>query len=189
MSSYTSWKELHDAASSCHACPLAATRTSVVFGEGDPRADIMFIGEGPGQFEDESGRPFVGAGGRMLQELLDGIGLDRRDVYIANVLKCRPPGNRDPKPEEIQACMPFLRAQTAFVKPRIIVGLGRYAAGLLLGRNVRMTREHGTVHRIKRFIIIPTFHPAALLHNPSNVDPAKQDFQTIREQLDALHLD
>lgn len=186
MPSYTSWKQLHDAALSCRSCPLSNTRTNVVFGEGNPRADIMFIGEGPGQFEDESGRPFVGPGGRMLQELLDGIELDRKDVYIANVLKCRPPGNRDPRPEEIQACMPFLRSQTAFVKPRIIVGLGRYAAGLLLGRNVRMTREHGSVHKVKSFTIIPTFHPAALLHNPANLEPAKEDFQTIREQLDAL---
>lgn len=146
----------------------------------------MFIGEGPGQYEDESGRPFVGAGGRMLDELLEEIGVRRSDVYIANVVKCRPPGNRDPKPEEIAACMPFLRGQTAWIRPKVIVGLGRYAAGLLLGRNVRMTREHGTVHRVKDFTIIPTFHPAALLHNPANLEPAKADFRIIKEQIDAL---
>ena len=186
MSAYRNWKELRADCEACTKCSLSGMRNHVVFGEGDIHADVMFIGEGPGQYEDETGRPFVGPGGRMLSELMEEAGIRREECYIANVIKCRPPRNRDPLPEEIQACMPFLRAQTAFLKPKIIVGLGRYAAGLLLGRNVRMTREHGSVERVKSFIIIPTFHPAALLHNSMYADSAKADFRVIREQIDAL---
>lgn len=183
---YHSWKEIWDDVRTCTKCDLCRTRLNTVFGEGNPRADIMFIGEGPGRFEDETGRPFVGPAGQMLDELLGEIGIKREDIYIANVVKCRPPRNRDPKPEEIQACMPYLRAQTAFIKPKIIVGLGRYGSSLVLGRDIRMGREHGKVNRVKNFIIIPTYHPSALLHNPGNIPDAKQDFQVIREQIDAL---
>ena len=160
-----------------------------MFGEGFLPSDIMFIGEGPGQVEDETGRPFVGPAGKVFDELLDGIGLSRNDVYIANVLKCRPPGNRDPRPEEIAACMPYVRAQTAFVKPKIIVGLGRYGSSLVLQRNVQMAREHGKVHEVGNFKIIPTYHPAALLYNPNTMAAAEADFQVIREQYDALRND
>lgn len=183
---YATWNELVSDVRSCTKCDLCRTRTNVVFGEGNYRADIMFIGEGPGQVEDETGRPFVGPAGRMLDQLLADIDLKRSDVYIANVLKCRPPGNRDPKPAEIQACMPYVRAQTAFIRPKIIVGLGRFGSSLVLQRDVRMTREHGSVHRVKDFTIIPTYHPAALLHNPDNLPLAKADFKVIREQIDAL---
>lgn len=183
---FKTWRELYGTAMNCTQCGLCRTRKNVVFGEGNPQADIMFIGEGPGEVEDNTGRPFVGPAGRMLDELLADIDLKREDVYIANVIKCRPPGNRDPRPEEIQACMPYVRGQTAFVKPKVIVGLGRYASGLVLGRDVRMGREHGTVHQRKSMIIIPTYHPAALLHNPSTVPAAKEDFKVIREQVDAL---
>lgn len=170
----------------CTKCGLCRSRTNIVFGEGSLRADIMFIGEGPGQYEDESGRPFVGPAGKMLDQLLNEVGIRREDVYIANVLKCRPPMNRDPKPEEIQACMPYVRGQIAFVKPKIIVGLGRFGSSLVLQRDVRMMREHGTVQHVKSFTVIPTFHPAALLHNSANLEPAREDFKVIREQLDAL---
>lgn len=183
---YATWQELVSDVRSCEKCDLCRTRTNIVFGEGNYRADIMFIGEGPGQVEDETGRPFVGPAGRMLDQLLGEIGLNRADVYIANVLKCRPPRNRDPRPEEIQACMPYVRGQIAFVRPKMIVGLGRFGAGLVLGRDVRMTQEHGTVNHVKSFTIIPTYHPAALLHNPDNVPLARSDFQVIREQIDAL---
>lgn len=183
---YRSWNDIQRDVAACTKCDLCRTRNHTVFGEGRVPADIMFIGEGPGQVEDETGRPFVGPAGRMLDSLLEGIGLRREDVYIANVLKCRPPGNRNPKPEEIAACMPYVRGQTAFVKPKIIVGLGKFGAGLVLGRDVPVTREHGSVHKVKNFIIIPTFHPAALLYNPQNEQLARDDFRIIQEQLHAL---
>lgn len=186
---YATWKELTDDVRTCTKCDLCRTRNNIVFGEGNPHADVMFIGEGPGQVEDETGRPFVGPAGRVFDELLADIGIRREDVYIANVLKCRPPRNRDPRPEEIQACMPFVRGQIAFIKPKIIVGLGRFGSSLVLQRDVRMTKEHGQVNKVKNFTIIPTYHPAALLHNPDNVPLAKADFRVIREQIDALRSD
>lgn len=183
---FPSWNSLYNSVMTCEKCDLAGTRRNIVFGEGNPNADIMFIGEGPGRVEDETGRPFVGPAGRMLDDLLGGIGLKRDDVYIANIIKCRPPGNRDPLPQEIEACIPYVRGQLAFIKSPIIVGLGRYASGVLLGREVRITREHGTVHRIKSFTIIPTLHPAALLRNEDQIPMSQADFRTIREELDAL---
>lgn len=183
---FKTWNEIQEAVADCEKCDLCKTRHNTVFGEGPVPAKIMFIGEGPGQVEDETGRPFVGPAGRMLDNLLQDIGLRREEVYIANVLKCRPPGNRNPRPEEISACMPYIRAQTAFVKPKIIVGLGKFGAGLVLKRDVPIMREHGKVFRVKSFVIIPTFHPAALLHRPENEQFAREDFRIIREQLDAL---
>lgn len=155
----------------------------MVFGEGNIHADVMLIGEGPGQVEDETGRPFVGPSGELLQELLEKNGLRRQDLYICNVVKCRPPMNRDPRPEEIQACIGYLRSQVALVKPKIIVALGRFAALQLLGDHVRVTRDHGRLYRVKNFTIIPTFHPAALLHNPANIPMAEADFQIIAQEV------
>lgn len=186
---YANLKELYREVTSCTKCALAEGRRHVVFGEGNLHAEVMFVGEGPGAREDETGRPFVGPAGKLLDRMLADIGLKRGDVYIANVVKCRPPGNRDPRPEERSLCMGYLRAQVAFVKPRIIVCLGRIAAGVILNREVRMTREHGTCVQVKRFTIIPTFHPAALLHNPDHVEDAKADFAAIQKTLGELHGD
>jgi DNA polymerase len=180
---YKTIRELYQTVMACHKCRLAEKRGNVVFGEGNIHADIMFIGEGPGAREDETGRPFVGPAGKLLDEMIASLGLRREDVYIANVVKCRPPNNRDPQPDERELCMGYLRAQVAFVKPRFIVCLGRIAAGLILGREVRITKEHGACIRVKNFTIIPTFHPAALLHNPDNRADALADFRLIAQKL------
>lgn len=183
---YRSWRPLYNDCQECTKCGLADHRHRVVFGEGNIHADIMLIGEGPGRVEDETGRPFVGPSGQLLDEMLEKVGLRRDDLYVANVIKCRPPMNRDPQPEEIKECFPYLRAQVALVKPRIIVCLGVHASRLVLGRDVRITKEHGKIHRVKNFTIIPTFHPAALLHNPQNVPMAEADFEIIGEEAKRL---
>ncbi|MGI6152473.1 MAG: uracil-DNA glycosylase [Christensenellaceae bacterium] len=186
---YQSFKELYETVMHCTACRLSEKRTNVVFGEGNLHADIMFIGEGPGAREDETGRPFVGAAGQLLDKMLNDIGLARKDVFIGNTVKCRPPGNRDPKPDEREACIGYLRAQVAFIKPKLIVCLGRIAAGVILGREVRMMREHGQIFDVKKFLIMPTFHPAALLHNPDNAQYAREDFQLLKSKLEELKHD
>lgn len=180
---YTSLKTLYNDVLNCTKCELCKTRTNSVFGEGSLKADLMFIGEAPGRNEDEQGRPFVGEAGKLLDRLIAGIGMKREDAYIANVLKCRPPYNRDPNEYERAACMDYLRAQIAFVKPKVIVCLGRIAAGLVLKRNVAMTREHGTLFEVKNFFIIPTYHPAALLRNAALIPLAEEDFQFISRRL------
>lgn len=180
---YPTIKSLYEAVMSCKACKLWQTRQNVVFGEGDLHADVMFIGEGPGAREDEQGRPFVGPAGQLLERMLGEIGLARSSVYIANVVKCRPPGNRDPQDDERAACIGYLRGQVAFIKPKIIVCLGRIAAGAILGRDVRMMKEHGSCVKVKGFYIMPTFHPAALLHNPDYAEYARQDFRVLGELL------
>lgn len=176
-------KTLYETVMHCEKCALSKTRQHVVFGEGNLRADVMFVGEGPGAREDEQGRPFVGPAGQLLTRMLGEIGLARADVYIANVVKCRPPNNRDPKEDEREACIGYLRNQVAFVRPRVIVCLGRIAAGAILGRDVKMMKEHGSCIRVKSFVIMPTFHPAALLHNPDYAADAKKDFQALKELL------
>lgn len=185
---YTDIKTLYEAAINCEKCALAKTRQHVAFGEGNLHADVMFIGEGPGAREDEQARPFVGPAGQLLDRMLGEISLDRKDVYIANVVKCRPPNNRDPKEEEREACIGYLRAQVAFIRPKIIVCLGRIAAGVILGRDVKMSKEHGVCTKVKNFYIMPTFHPAALLHNPDYAADAKQDFQVLKDTLHELGL-
>ena len=172
----------------CRKCPLADGRTQTVFGVGNPAARVLIVGEAPGKNEDLQGEPFVGAAGKFLNELLAVAGLCREDVFIANVLKCRPPGNRDPQDDERAACIDYLRSQVAFVKPKVIVCLGRIAAGVILGRGVRMMKEHGVCVKVKNFYIMPTFHPAALLHNPDYVQYAKHDFQVLKGTLHGLEL-
>ena len=177
-------------ASSCTKCRLASGRTQVVYGTGDPEAQLMFIGEGPGFHEDKQGEPFVGAAGQLLNEMLDGIGLERRDVYIANVVKCRPPGNRDPEPDEIDACTPWLREQVELVDPRVIMTLGRFAGAYMLERKISITRIRG-----ERFTVwgdrtlIPTLHPAAILRsggrNSRSYGELQEDFRTVKALLDA----
>jgi uracil-DNA glycosylase len=151
-------------ASGCTKCPLARGRTQVVFGMGNPEADLMFIGEGPGAEEDRQGLPFVGRSGQLLDRLmLDELGIDRSWCYIANTVKCRPPGNRDPLPDEIEACNPYLERQLELVDPKVIVTLGRFAAQLLLATREGITRLRGRVHPFRGRVVVPTFHPAAVL--------------------------
>jgi len=180
------FSQLKSDVAGCTKCGLCKTRTNTVFGEGNPHAHLMFIGEGPGRDEDLLGRPFVGAAGQLLDKMLASIGFDRNSVYIANILKCRPPGNRDPEPEEAAACIGFLRAQVAFIKPKIIVCLGRIPAKYILGADIRIMRDRGIWHEIKGFWILPTYHPAALLRNENLKRDAYKDLLSIRAKYDAL---
>ena len=180
-------QELQQTASTCTKCRLAGGRTQVVFGVGDPNADVIFIGEGPGYYEDKQGEPFVGAAGQLLTKLLGEIGLRREDVYIANVVKCRPPGNRDPLPDEIDSCKPYLDGQIENIQPRLIVTLGNFATRFLLNRQVSISRVRGERFRIGGRSVIPTFHPAAVLHgggeSSSQMAALRSDFQKIKEIL------
>src|SRR5947208_16391228 len=156
--------ELEAEASVCVRCPLAAGRTQVVFGVGNPHADVMFIGEGPGAEEDKQGKPFVGRSGQLLDRLmLQEMGVTREDCYIANVVKCRPPGNRDPQPEEIDACRPWLDAQIDMIDPKVFVTLGNFASKLLLDTATGITKLRGKTYPYRSGVLVPTFHPAAVL--------------------------
>lgn len=171
----------------CRQCVLHSARTQAVPGTGRPDAEIMFIGEAPGYHEDQQGLPFVGASGKYLGELLGMIGLTRNDVFITNVIKCRPPGNRDPLPAEIDTCVPaFLQRQIATVQPKIIATLGRYSMALFLPNNVRITKVHGQPRHVNGRVIYPLFHPAAVLRNP-NLRPAMEaDFRRMYTLLEEL---
>ena len=161
---WSSWEDLERDALACTKCPLAhAGRTQVVFGVGARDADLVFVGEGPGAEEDKQGIPFVGRGGQLLTRLIEGIGLNRDDVYIANVVKCRPPGNRDPLPEEIETCRPYLDAQLQFLDPKVVVTLGNFATKLLLDTKEGITRLRGQQRAYGDAVLIPTLHPAAVL--------------------------
>ena len=179
----TEWEALRQECLHCHACTLAETRTNVVFGVGREDAEIMIIGEAPGANEDKQGEPFVGKAGQYLNELLAIAGLSREDVYIANVLKCRPPSNRDPRPEEIQACTPFLREQTRTINPEYIVTLGNFSTKFILKTDVGITRLHGTLQRAGRFKVFPIFHPAAALYDSKKREALENDFATLGELL------
>jgi len=168
----------------CRRCQLSRGRSRAVPGEGNPDADIMFVGEGPGAEEDAQGRPFVGAAGRLLTHLLRSIGIDRREVYITNVVKCRPPGNRDPLPEEIEACNEFLLTQIALIKPGILCTLGRFAGQTLIAKGLSITREHGKPRRISGILHLPLYHPAAALHQQGLIDALEGDFRALRAILD-----
>jgi DNA polymerase len=174
-------------AASCTLCRLANGRTQVVYGVGDPHADLMFIGEGPGFHEDRQGVPFVGAAGQLLNRVLGEIGLTRERVYIANVVKCRPPNNRDPYPDEIDACSPYLREQIDLVDPHVIVTLGNFATRYVLNRQLSISRVRGQRFPIDGRVVIPTFHPAAILHGGGEASPQmaalRSDFQEIRAAL------
>jgi DNA polymerase len=176
-----------DAVADCTRCALAAGRTQVVFGSGDPGADLMFVGEAPGFHEDKQGVPFVGAAGKLLDQLLAGIGLTRPDVFVANVLKCRPPGNRDPMPDEIEACEGHLWKQIELIQPRVVATLGNFATKLLSGRPTGITRVHGQEQETtlggRRVLLYPLYHPAAALYTPRMLDVLKSDFARIPELL------
>lgn len=183
--------ELRDRALVCTDCRLAETRTNVVFGVGDPEADLMLVGEAPGHNEDLQGEPFVGAAGQLLDELMAGIGISRQQAYIANVLKCRPPGNRDPKEDEIDACKSYLREQIRMIHPRVVVTLGNFATKLLLRTEVGISRMRG--QRFSWWLgatLVPTFHPAAALRGrPQVKEQMEQDFALVREILDESEVD
>jgi len=186
MSAAEELRVLGDQAASCTACGLAETRTQVVFGVGAFDADVMFVGEAPGRNEDLQGEPFVGAAGKLLDQLLGEIGIARDDVYIANVLKCRPPGNRDPKPEEIDACKGYLRSQLELVDPKVVMTLGNFATQLLLKRNVGITRLRGSVYPWWHRHLVPTFHPAAALRGGDRItNQMREDFALVARVLDA----
>ena len=179
--------DVFNEARECMRCPLAETRTKVVFGAGNADADLMFVGEAPGAEEDRRGLPFVGRAGGLLTELLGGIGMNREDVFIANVLKCRPPGNRDPQPAEIEACSPYLHKQVELIQPKVVGTLGNFATKLLTGSRTGITKVRGTtqVHVLggRAVYIMPLLHPAAALRTPSLVDTLKEDFAKFPELL------
>lgn len=176
--------DLRESIGDCRRCSLAETRTCLVFGVGNPHAELMFVGEAPGRNEDLRGEPFVGAAGKLLDELLASIGLVRDDVYIANVLKCRPPSNRDPRPDEIETCTPFLAAQIGAIDPKVIATLGNFATKYLLGTDTGITRLRGRLFRVDGRRIVPIFHPAAALYSPDKRDVLFEDFKRLRAVLD-----
>ena len=180
------WEELRARCEGCTACELAATRHSVVFGVGDPAGGVLFVGEGPGEQEDLKGEPFVGRAGQLLDQFFAAIGLKREQVYIANMVKCRPPHNRDPKPEEMDACLDWLRQQTRLIAPKIIVCLGRVSACRLIDPEFKVTRQHGQWIRKNGVWMTATFHPAALLRNPNQKPDAFADFLALREKMTEL---
>lgn len=163
----------------CHACSLCETRTNIVFGDGDPHARVLIVGEAPGKNEDLQGKPFVGAAGKFLDELLEEAGLKREEVFIANVLKCRPPSNRNPQADEIEACAPFLREQTQSIDPWIIVTMGNFATQFILRTGTGITRLRGTVQQAGRFVVLPVFHPAAAIYDRSKRDVLLEDFRQV----------
>lgn len=171
---------LRKVAHACTRCGLHVGRKQVVFGEGDPRARVVCVGEAPGAVEDETGRPFVGRAGQLLDRLLLSVGFDRTSVYICNVLKCRPPRNRDPQPDEVQSCSPFLLRQLELIDPEVIVAFGAFAARTLLGTRAPLGRLRGRTHVYEGYPVVVTYHPAALLRNPSWTRPTWEDMQKIR---------
>ncbi|MBQ3927155.1 MAG: uracil-DNA glycosylase [Clostridia bacterium] len=177
------FEELKKTCLSCTACPLSQTRTNVVFGEGNPDADLMFVGEAPGEQEDLSGKPFVGRSGQLLDRYLEYVGIRREDVFIANIIKCRPPANRDPKPSEEELCMPYLREQVRLIRPKIIVCLGRIAAMKLIREDYRITEEHGQWVRKGNFLMTAVFHPAAILRDPRKKELMLDDMISISKKL------
>jgi uracil-DNA glycosylase family 4 len=184
MTTPTPFEQLRAEAMVCTRCPLAATRTNVVFGVGDLDADLMFVGEGPGADEDRTGEPFVGRAGKLLTSLIEGIDLTRDDVYIANVVKCRPPGNRDPQPGEIESCRPYLEGQLDRITPRVVVTLGNFATKLLLDTKTGITKLRGKEHPYRDGVLIPVLHPSAVLRNGgAALAQARADFVTIRRAL------
>ncbi len=176
--------DLHKQVLTCQWCDLARSRTLAVPGAGDPEARIMFVGEAPGFHEDRQGLPFVGAAGRLLDELLEGIGLDRPDVFITNIVKCRPPNNREPEPVEMAACSPYLEKQVELVNPEILATLGRFSMGHFLGPGLSISRVHGQVRRVGGRLMIPMLHPAAALRQTQYREGLHEDFQVLRRLLD-----
>ncbi len=179
------WNELYEQCRICDKCPLGKTKTNTVFGCGNQNARLMFVGEAPGEQEDKQGIPFVGAAGKLLDKYLDAVGILRDEVYIANILKCRPPHNRDPLPEEGDACIGFLREQVKLIRPEIIVCLGRISAMRLIKPDFKITREHGIIIKKGAFAMTAVYHPAALLRDPSKKEDMYRDMKKIKAYLDS----
>ena len=185
----TNWEQLEQECKICETTSLCKTRTQVVFGVGNKNSKVLLIGEGPGENEDLQGEPFVGRGGKFLDKMLAAVDLDRNEnIYIANIVKCRPPQNRDPLPEEQEACLPWLRNQVMLLKPKIIVCLGRIAAMKLIKPDIKITKEHGIFVEKNGVLMMATLHPAALLRNPDQKPAAFEDFLKLREKIDELGL-
>lgn len=181
---YESWEQLKADCMQCRKCGLCETRTNLVFGVGNENAEVMFIGEGPGENEDLQGEPFVGRGGKLLDKYLEAIDLDRKkNIYIANMVKCRPPKNRDPLPEEQDMCIDWLREQTRLIRPKIIVCLGRISAQRLISKDFKVTKQHGDFIEKGGILFMGTFHPAALLRNPNQKPDALEDFLALQRKI------
>ncbi len=176
--------DFHKSIRDCRMCGLSEGRRNVVFGSGDPNADLMFVGEAPGADEDRTGLPFVGTAGELLTRMIEAIGFKREEVYIANVIKCRPPGNRDPQPEEVDTCKPYLERQIEHIQPVVICALGRFAAQTLLDTDEPLGNLRGRLFSYRGIQLIPTYHPAALLRNQQWKRPAWQDLQLLRRVYD-----
>lgn len=181
---YDNFEELRKNCSECRKCELCSTRHNVVVGVGNENADVMFVGEGPGENEDLQGEPFVGRAGQLLDKMLTAVDLSRqKNIYIANIVKCRPPHNRDPKPEEQELCIDWLRRQVSLIRPKIIVCLGRISGQKLIKPDLRITREHGIFFKKGNTLMMATYHPAALLRNPAQKPDAFADFLKLREKI------
>ena len=168
----------------CQRCKLAKLgRSQVVFGVGNPNASVMFVGEAPGFYEDKQGEPFVGAAGKLLNELLQSAGLSRSEIYIANVIKCRPPNNRDPEPDEVETCKPFLLQQIEMIKPKLVCSLGNWATHTLLDKKVGITKVRGRAFPLEKFVLFPLLHPAAALHQGNLREPLIEDFKKLKDYL------
>jgi DNA polymerase len=178
-----SLEDLREDIGDCRRCKLYQDRNTLVFGEGSPKARLVFVGEGPGREEDQVGKPFVGEAGRLLTRIIEAMGLTRESVYICNVVKCRPPNNRDPEGDEIESCLPFLKRQLNLIQPDVICALGRVAAQTLLGKEFRITRERGKWQSFMDTPMMPTYHPAYLLRNPSAKREVWEDIQEIMRHL------
>ena len=178
-----SLEELKKSCEECRKCALCETRTNCVFGVGNQNASLMFVGEAPGEQEDKTGIPFVGRAGQLLDKFLAAVDIDREDVYIANILKCRPPKNRDPLPDEEDACIGFLREQVALINPKVIVCLGRISAMRLIKPDFKITQEHGTWFKKGNYLMTAVYHPAALLRDPRKKEDMLEDMKKIKEKL------
>ena len=185
MADLYTYEELRNFVVNCERCPLSRGRTHAVMGKGPVTAKIMFVGEGPGRQEDQKGEPFVGPSGALFDKMLSEAGLSRKDVYITNIVKCRPPCNRDPEKDEQAVCMEYLKYETALVRPEMLVALGRVAAQRIIREDIKITREHGKVFERKGFKLMAMFHPAALLRDPGKVAETARDFEKIAEILGA----
>ncbi len=189
MAEKMTWEELEQMCRSCQKCPLWETRQNVVFGEGDPHAVLMFVGEAPGANEDESGRPFVGRAGKLFDSYLEAVGIERKEVFIANMLKCRPPKNRDPLPAEQDLCIEYLRHQVRLIRPKMIVCLGRISAMRLIRPDYRITQEHGQWVKKGEIEMTAVYHPSLLLRDPRKKPEMLLDMQAVKGKLDAYLAD
>lgn len=186
MSHNDSWELLRSQCESCTACELHQTRTNCVFGTGNQNATLLFVGEAPGDNEDKTGIPFVGRAGKLLDQFLFAVDIPREQVYIANILKCRPPQNRDPLPSEEDACIEFLRRQVKLINPKVIVCLGRISASKLIRPDYKITKEHGTFVQKGNFLMTAIYHPAFLLRNPTKKEEMLADMKTIKSKLEQI---